>query len=177
MVGGGPTLSTSRLPMMNGNKAKTKPVITMMGKAMYSPMSKAPDRSLSLGCGTIPPSDAALISSSDASHDFIFSSSDIFFFSPTDSSGSDDSASHITMGLGRFVGFRRVGEIRIFLLVEKAWQIVAVEIHNARITTKAERVLDMESLIAADDRDGCLIKAGLVSTSCHDVMISQSSRR
>ena len=48
---------------------------TMIGKAMYKPTSNAsvfsPRPELP---GTIPPSDAALISSSDASHDFIFSS-------------------------------------------------------------------------------------------------------
>lgn len=62
--------------MMNGNTAKANPVRTIMGKAMYKPTSKAPVRSRDWG--TIPPKDAARISSSEASQLFIFSSSDIF---------------------------------------------------------------------------------------------------
>lgn len=44
--------------------------MTIIGKAMYSPISNASDRF----SGMTPPSVAAFISSSDASHDFIFSS-------------------------------------------------------------------------------------------------------
>jgi len=76
-VGGGPTLSTSKFSIMNGKNAKASPVSTMTGKAMYRPKSNASDRwDDSFRFGTTPPKVAALISSSLASQDFIFSSSD-----------------------------------------------------------------------------------------------------
>jgi hypothetical protein len=79
MVGGGPTLSTSKLPTIRGNSAKAKPLNTINGKAMYKPTSKTPVRSRLAVVGINPPKLAAFLSSSVASQDFIFSSSVNFF--------------------------------------------------------------------------------------------------
>ena len=77
-VGGGPTLVTSILLTINGKKAKIKHPMTIIGNAIYSPISNASDRfsvlELEEEPGMTPPSVAAFISSSVASHDFIFSS-------------------------------------------------------------------------------------------------------
>lgn len=86
-VGGGPTLDTSILSIMNGKKANASEARTMKGKAINSPISKASDLP-PLGRPT-PPSVDALISSSLASHPFILSSSDCF----VEKSISDDSSS------------------------------------------------------------------------------------
>jgi hypothetical protein len=99
IVGGGPTLLTSILPISKGKKTNAKQLRTMMGNAIYNPTSNAsvlppapvvvvtpsllilspnfPSKPLIPGAdtppGTIPPSVADRISSSVASHDFIFS--------------------------------------------------------------------------------------------------------
>jgi len=95
-MGGGPTLLTSILPIRKGKKTNAKQLRTMMGNATYNPTSNAsvllpvvaapsllpfsspnfPSKPLIPGAdkpGTTPPSVADRISSSDASHDFIFS--------------------------------------------------------------------------------------------------------
>jgi hypothetical protein len=60
--------------MIKGKTKNNKLVATRNGNIIQSPTSKPSAR----GFGTIPPSVAALISSSEASHDFIFSSRDTF---------------------------------------------------------------------------------------------------
>eukprot|EP00543_Licmophora_paradoxa_P001001 CAMPEP_0202444820 /NCGR_PEP_ID=MMETSP1360-20130828/3760_1 /ASSEMBLY_ACC=CAM_ASM_000848 /TAXON_ID=515479 /ORGANISM="Licmophora paradoxa, Strain CCMP2313" /LENGTH=117 /DNA_ID=CAMNT_0049060893 /DNA_START=205 /DNA_END=558 /DNA_ORIENTATION=- len=99
-IGGGPTLETSILSMMKGNKANRREPIIMKGKAIYSPISNP--SVLFAGVGTTPPREAALISSSLASHEAIFSSKDILFsavgVSPeTGASTDSDSASAINI--------------------------------------------------------------------------------
>jgi len=65
----------SMFPTRSGKKTNAKHERTMIGKAIYSPISNASDLFSALPPpGTTPPNVAALISSSDASHDFIFSS-------------------------------------------------------------------------------------------------------
>jgi hypothetical protein len=70
-VGGGPTLEKSIESLIKGKTKNNKLVATMNGNIIHKPTSKPSDRA-----GTIPPSVAPLISSSVASHDFIFFSRD-----------------------------------------------------------------------------------------------------
>jgi hypothetical protein len=75
-MGGGPTLETSIESLIKGKTKNSKLVATMNGNIIQSPTSKPSD--LFCSFGTTPPSVAALISSSVASHDFIFSFRDAF---------------------------------------------------------------------------------------------------
>lgn len=84
---------TSILSMIKGKTAKSRLVATMMGKAMYRPMSKPSVPPSPELLGVNPPKDAALISSSDASHPFIFSSREDILVGATASSVVADGAS------------------------------------------------------------------------------------
>ena len=72
--------------MKNGNATNANPLNTMIGNAIYKPTSNASERlaesfaspPLPIDLGMTPPNVDALISSSVASHDFIFSSNDNF---------------------------------------------------------------------------------------------------
>lgn len=89
----------SMFPIRKGKKIKAKHETTMIGNAMYRPTSNASVLSAAFPPpGTTPPRVAALISSSDASQDFIFSSKLVALLSVAIDSNESNSPSAIGSG-------------------------------------------------------------------------------